>query len=193
APADDPGDDLGADQDRERHHGQIDRQTRIVHDDRVSGAHRGRDIDCLLRWRSGVAHFSPPVLKEIPSDLPNRLTPIPEAGATLRWLSAWVCELREKSAAMLSCCVRRHRGNAANRAPFMTGRTLSRLHIAAVLIAFALLGCGDDEATHRKAFIEFLQSRIVAKPGIHVPKLTTEETTAFGDYAKHYAVIADFN
>ena len=45
----------------------------------------------------------------------------------------------------------------------------------------------------RKAFIEFLQSRIVAKPEIHLPKLTADETAAFGDYAKHYAVIADFN
>jgi hypothetical protein len=75
----------------------------------------------------------------------------------------------------------------------MTGRTLSRLHIGLVLILLALCGCGDDEATQRKAFIEFLQTRIVAKPGIHVPHLTAEETTAFGPYAKHYAVIADFN
>ena len=75
----------------------------------------------------------------------------------------------------------------------MTGRTLSRLHIGLVLIAVALCGCGDDEANQRKAFIEFLQTRIVAKPGIHVPHLTAEETAAFGPYAKHYAVIADFN
>lgn len=75
----------------------------------------------------------------------------------------------------------------------MTGRTLWRLHIGIVLIALALFGCGDDEATQRKAFIEFLQTRIVDKPGIHVPHLTAEETAAFGPYAKHYAVIADFN
>jgi hypothetical protein len=29
----------------------------------------------------------------------------------------------------------------------MTGRTLSRLPIGVVLIALALLGCGDNEAT----------------------------------------------
>ncbi|MBV9583780.1 MAG: DUF3053 family protein [Alphaproteobacteria bacterium] len=75
----------------------------------------------------------------------------------------------------------------------MTGRTLSRLHIGLVLILLALCGCGDEEATQRKAFIEFLQTRIVGKPGIHVPHLTAEETAAFGPYAKHYAVIADFN
>jgi hypothetical protein len=75
----------------------------------------------------------------------------------------------------------------------MTSRTLPRFHLAIALIAIALFGCGDNEATQRKAFIEFLQSRIVAKPGIHVPKLTADETSAFGDYAKHYAVIAEFN
>ena len=75
----------------------------------------------------------------------------------------------------------------------MTGRILSRLGISAVLIAIALIGCGDNEPTQRKAFIEFLQNRIVAKPGIHVPKLSAEESSAFGDYAKHYAVIAEFN
>ena len=33
--------------------------------------------------------------------------------------------------------------------------------------------------------IQFLQERIVGKPGVHVPKLTAEQTAAFGDYAKH--------
>jgi hypothetical protein len=63
---------------------------------------------------------------------------------------------------------------------------------AAMLLATAIAGC-DDEPGQRKAFIEFLQTRIVAKPGIHVPKLTAEEAKSFGDYARHYAVIADFN
>jgi hypothetical protein len=75
----------------------------------------------------------------------------------------------------------------------MAGRISSRLGISAVLIAIALIGCGDNEATQRKAFIEFLQSRIIGKSGIHVPKLTADESSAFGDYAKHYAVIAEFN
>jgi hypothetical protein len=67
---------------------------------------------------------------------------------------------------------------------------------SAAMCVFALMGlvaCGDDESKQRKAFIDFLQTRIVNKPGLHVPKLTAEETTAFGDYAKHYAVIFDFN
>src|SRR5438132_639927 len=64
---------------------------------------------------------------------------------------------------------------------------------AAFAIAVGLLACGDGEATERKAFIEFLQTRIVGKPGIHVPKLTADETKALGRYAAHYAVIAEFN
>src|SRR5229473_1008332 len=64
---------------------------------------------------------------------------------------------------------------------------------AAILIATSLLACGDSETAQRKAFIEFLQTRIVVKPGIHVPKLTADETAAFGRYAAHYALIADFN
>jgi hypothetical protein len=55
-----------------------------------------------------------------------------------------------------------------------------------------LAACGDDTA-QRKAFIEFLQTRIVDKPGIHVPHLTPEEAKSFGDYAKQYAIITDFN
>ncbi len=64
---------------------------------------------------------------------------------------------------------------------------------ALVILVLILPGCGDDEPTQRKAFIEFLQTRIIDKPGLHVPKLTEEETKKFGDYAKQYAIIADFN
>ena len=65
------------------------------------------------------------------------------------------------------------------------------------LIAIALLtafvaGCNDEPA-ERKAFIEFLQTRIIDKPGLHVPHLTQEESASFGDYAKQYAIITDFN
>lgn len=76
----------------------------------------------------------------------------------------------------------------------MRRSTLLTAPLAAVaLVVVGLVACGDREPTERKAFIEFLQTRIVAKPGIHVPKLTADETAAFGPYAAHYAVIADFN
>lgn len=59
-------------------------------------------------------------------------------------------------------------------------------------LALLLAGC-DDEPAQRKAFIGFLQSRILDKPGVHVPKVTADDTKSWGPYAKHYAVIYDFN
>jgi hypothetical protein len=61
-----------------------------------------------------------------------------------------------------------------------------------LLLVVVLPGC-DDEPAQRKAFIEFLQTRIIDKPGIHVPHLTDDEAKKFGPYAKDYAIIADFN
>jgi hypothetical protein len=65
--------------------------------------------------------------------------------------------------------------------------------VAGLSITLLLAGCGDDEPKQRKAFIDFLQTRIVDKPGVHVPHLTDEQAKSFGDYAKQYAVITDFN
>ncbi|MGE8670716.1 MAG: DUF3053 domain-containing protein [Achromobacter sp.] len=56
-----------------------------------------------------------------------------------------------------------------------------------------LAACGDKEPEQRAAFTQFLQTRIVDKPGVRVPKLTEEEKKSFGDYAAQYAVITDFN
>lgn len=56
-----------------------------------------------------------------------------------------------------------------------------------------LAACGDKEPEQRAAFTQFLQTRIVDKPGVRVPKLTEEEKKSFGDYAAHYAIITDFN
>jgi hypothetical protein len=76
----------------------------------------------------------------------------------------------------------------------MTGRNFFGARLAAgLLVVIGLVDCGDGEAAQRKAFIEFLQTRIIGKPGVHVPKLTPQEAGTFGDYATHYAVIADFN
>jgi len=55
-----------------------------------------------------------------------------------------------------------------------------------------MTGC-DSEPAQRKTFNEFLQTRILDKPGIHVPKPSAEQTAAFGPYAKHYEVITDFH
>jgi hypothetical protein len=63
---------------------------------------------------------------------------------------------------------------------------------ALILFAGGLAACGDNEADQRKAFIQFLQTRIVDKPGIAIPRPTAEEKTAFGPYAAHYNVILNF-
>lgn len=63
---------------------------------------------------------------------------------------------------------------------------------ALVLLAVFSAGCNDEPA-QRKAFIEFLQSRIIDKPGLHVPQLTADEAKNFGPYAQQYAIITDFN
>ncbi len=43
---------------------------------------------------------------------------------------------------------------------------------ALILIAAVLAGCGDNEADKRKAFIRFLQTRIIDKDGLHMSSLT---------------------
>lgn len=72
---------------------------------------------------------------------------------------------------------------------------IQRLGAMSLLVAFslALVACGNKEAEQRKAFISFLQTRVLDKPGLRVPVPTAEEKASFGDYAQHYAVITDFN
>ena len=65
---------------------------------------------------------------------------------------------------------------------------------AAMLAAsLALAGCGDREADQRKAFVAFLRTRIIDKPGLHVPQPTPDESKAFGPYADQYAIITTFH
>ncbi|RJX77641.1 DUF3053 domain-containing protein [Pseudomonas sp. LS-2] len=65
--------------------------------------------------------------------------------------------------------------------------------LLALALPLALAACGSSEPDQRAAFKQFLQTRIVDKPGVHVPKLTADESKSFGEYATHYAVITDFN
>lgn len=59
-------------------------------------------------------------------------------------------------------------------------------------MCLSLAGCGDDEPAQRKAFVAFMQSRILDQKGLHVPTPTAEEKKSFGPYAAHYDVILDF-
>jgi hypothetical protein len=69
-------------------------------------------------------------------------------------------------------------------------RTWFALLLAAPLL---LTACGNKEPEQRAAFSQFLQNRIIDKPGIHVPQLTDDEKKSFGDYSTQYAVITNFN
>lgn len=70
---------------------------------------------------------------------------------------------------------------------------LPRHLLLALMLPLVLAACGSKEPEQRAAFIQFLQTRIVDKPGIRVPKLMQDEAKSFGDYAAQYAVITDFN
>ncbi|MCY1509909.1 hypothetical protein D9M68_442670 [compost metagenome] len=65
--------------------------------------------------------------------------------------------------------------------------------VLAAALPLMLAACGNQEPEQRAAFTQFLQTRIVDKPGVRVPQATDEEKKSFGDYAAHYAVITDFN
>lgn len=71
--------------------------------------------------------------------------------------------------------------------------SFSRHWLLALALPLLLTACGSSEPDQRAAFKQFLQTRIIDKPGVHVPKLTPEESKSFGDYTPHYAVITDFN
>lgn len=74
-------------------------------------------------------------------------------------------------------------------------KTLIRFRALCLCLLFGLLlaACGNNDAEQRKAFVEFLQTRVLDRPGVRVPAPSEEQKKAFGDYAKHYAVITDFN
>lgn len=72
---------------------------------------------------------------------------------------------------------------------------IQRMGALSLVLAFSLVlaACGNKEAEQRTAFIEFLQTRVLDKPGLRVPSPSEEQKKSFGDYAQHYAVITDFN
>src|SRR5215469_12597855 len=61
-----------------------------------------------------------------------------------------------------------------------------------LLVLMLLTGC-DDESAQRRAFIDFLQQHIVARPGVHLMLMNETLAKSFGPYASHYQIILDFN
>lgn len=74
--------------------------------------------------------------------------------------------------------------------------TLSRrilLTMTAFALAGALAACGGGEAEQAKSFQDFLQTRILDKKGIRMPRPTDDQRASFGRFAADYDVIVKFN
>jgi len=62
-----------------------------------------------------------------------------------------------------------------------------------VTLALGLAGCWGEEPAQRKAFIEFLQTRIIDKPGLHIPIMSDQDVANFGPYADQYRIMNGFH
>src|SRR5476649_1305504 len=62
-----------------------------------------------------------------------------------------------------------------------------------IMVALPLAGCFDNEPEQRRAFIAFLQKRIIDKPGLHIPILSEKETADLGSYAGQYRIMNGFH
>ncbi|TCR61245.1 DUF3053 family protein [Bosea sp. BK604] len=68
-----------------------------------------------------------------------------------------------------------------------------RSTIIALLAGLLLAACSPSEADQRKAFIAFLQTDVLSKPGVRLPRPDAEKQKSFGEYAAHYAIIPRFH
>jgi hypothetical protein len=64
--------------------------------------------------------------------------------------------------------------------------------LAFVVIATTATACFDNEPEQRKAFISFLQTRVIDRPGARIPNPTADEIKSLGSYNAHFKVITDF-
>jgi hypothetical protein len=72
--------------------------------------------------------------------------------------------------------------------------TLTRRLLIGFLVAATLgLGACSNEPKERTAFMQFLQTRILDKKGVHLPQLNQEERKGFGAYAAHYDLMTSFH
>lgn len=70
-------------------------------------------------------------------------------------------------------------------APLLSRRSVFLGLAAPAALPLAACG-GPDETTARRAFIAFLETRVLAPRGLRVPRLSDDELTAFGPYGKHW-------
>ena len=65
--------------------------------------------------------------------------------------------------------------------------------LAFVIVAVSATACfGDNEPEQRKAFINFLKTRVIDRPGVRIPKVSDDEASKIGPYVKHFNVITGF-
>jgi hypothetical protein len=62
-----------------------------------------------------------------------------------------------------------------------------------LLAALVLSGCGSKEPQQRKAFMTFLQTRILDRTSHGTPLMSQKDREDFGPYAAHYQIIANFS
>lgn len=67
------------------------------------------------------------------------------------------------------------------------------LILAGLAVGLIMVGCGSKEAEQRAAFINILQTKVIAAQGFTVPVLTEEERGKIGPYADHLQLFIDFN
>jgi hypothetical protein len=70
-------------------------------------------------------------------------------------------------------------------------RTVAAL-VALAILSLSLGGCGDEPA-QRHAFIDFLQRRIIDRPGLHIPIMSEQDIKNFGPYADQYKIMNGFH
>ena len=63
----------------------------------------------------------------------------------------------------------------------------------AILLMLSTAACFDNEPAQRKAFTEFLQKRVIDKPGLHIPIMSDNDVVNFGPYADHYRIMNGFH
>jgi hypothetical protein len=74
---------------------------------------------------------------------------------------------------------------------FLNVSAIPRL-LAFSVIAATATACFDNEPEQRKAFINFLQTRVIDRPGVRIPKVSDENAKNLGPYVAHFNVITGF-
>ncbi|GAB1579620.1 DUF3053 family protein [Bordetella petrii] len=65
--------------------------------------------------------------------------------------------------------------------------------ISLLLAGLLLAGCVNKEPEERAAFMQWLSAQAQVASGADLPAPDEAQRDAFGDYAEHYAVLADFH